>query len=75
MGSAAGPMRSSGRRGHVGTRHARYTLVDGDAVEVTPGGSKVRGTVVNGKFRPHSRHYGTHRMWYPARPLGSNSMS
>lgn len=42
-----------------------YTVVDGDAQVVTPGGSTVNGTVVDGKFRPHARHHGAHLMWYP----------
>ncbi len=42
-----------------------YTVVDGDALVVAPGGSTVNGIVVDGKFRPHARHHGAHLMWYP----------
>ena len=44
-----------------------YTVVDGDAQVVTPGGSTVNGTVLDGRFRPHARHYAAHLMWYPSR--------
>lgn len=42
-----------------------YTVVEGDALVVTPGGSTVNGTVIDGKFRPLARHHAAHLMWYP----------
>ena len=39
------------------------TVVNGVATVVTPGGSTVTGDVTDGKFLPHARHAGAHKMW------------
>jgi len=44
-----------------------YTVADGTAWVITPGGSRVSGTVEDGRFKPCAVHHGAHRMWLPPR--------
>ncbi len=48
-----------------GIERAVTPNADGIPTVVTPGGSVVTGDVTDGKFRPHARHHGAHKMWNP----------
>jgi hypothetical protein len=44
------------------TRPVTYNA-DGVATVKTPGGSRVTGTITDGRFRPDANHHGAHKMW------------